>query len=236
MDTTSAIVFNKIKYGDSSIIVRCFTRDFGMKSYLVKGAYKPKSKLHIAYFEPLHILKIASKHKPNQNLHYFESLELENPYKNIHQNILKQTMVFFIADFLYESLKHYQNINVPLYDYIVTALQWFDLHHQSNNFHLVFFLKLTQYLGFYPNISQGNYFNLETGCSQKESLGDYVLGGEILSDFLQIYHNNLQTIAQIHISTWQRRRLLEHLITYFSLHLPQFSPPKSLSVLQTFFK
>lgn len=236
MDKTKAIVLNKIKYSDSSIIVRCFTRDFGMKNYLVKGAYNPKNKFKIGYFQPLHLLKISSKHRSNKNLHYLESVEMEKIYKTMYEDFSKQSLAFFIAEILYESLKDPENIHKEFYDYTILALEWLDLHTKIQNFHLVFLLKITRYLGFYPNITEGNAFNLETGRSENKAFGKYILEGEPLKNFFKIYENNLQTLEKIKLKPSERTELLEILIRYFSLHLPNFKRPKSLKILQTIFK
>ena len=52
--STKAIVLTAIKYGDSSLIVRCYTEQSGSKSYLLRGVLKSKKgKLRPAYFQPL---------------------------------------------------------------------------------------------------------------------------------------------------------------------------------------
>ena len=38
--TTKAIVLSSLKYGDSSLIVKCYTEEEGVKSYLVRGILK----------------------------------------------------------------------------------------------------------------------------------------------------------------------------------------------------
>ncbi|WP_369820293.1 recombination protein O N-terminal domain-containing protein [Tenacibaculum sp. SG-28] len=40
--TTKALVFNAIKYSDSSLIVKCFTFEDGLRSYLIRGILKSK--------------------------------------------------------------------------------------------------------------------------------------------------------------------------------------------------
>ena len=42
--TTKAIVLSSLKYGDTSLIVKCYTQTEGVKSYLIRGVLKPKKK------------------------------------------------------------------------------------------------------------------------------------------------------------------------------------------------
>ncbi|WP_337994805.1 DNA repair protein RecO [Polaribacter ponticola] len=41
---TKAIVLSSLKYGDTSLIVKCYTQEEGVKSYLIKGILKPKKR------------------------------------------------------------------------------------------------------------------------------------------------------------------------------------------------
>ena len=41
---TKAIVLSSIKYGETSLIVKCYTQEEGVKSYLIRGVLKPKKK------------------------------------------------------------------------------------------------------------------------------------------------------------------------------------------------
>ena len=40
--STKAIVLSSLKYSDTSLIVKCYTQEEGLKSYLIKGVLKAK--------------------------------------------------------------------------------------------------------------------------------------------------------------------------------------------------
>ena len=44
--------------------------------------------------------------------------------------------------------------NKALYAYIEAGLIWLDVHDKIANFHLLFLLNLTRFLGFYPDVSE----------------------------------------------------------------------------------
>ena len=50
---TSGIVLSHIKYQETSIIVRIFTRDLGLKAYLVNGVRSMSKGSKIALYQPL---------------------------------------------------------------------------------------------------------------------------------------------------------------------------------------
>jgi DNA repair protein RecO (recombination protein O) len=49
---TNAIVLSKIKYSDNDLIVKCYTEQFGVVSFLLKGVLKSKKgKVKVAFFK-----------------------------------------------------------------------------------------------------------------------------------------------------------------------------------------
>ena len=61
---TKALVISALKYQEKSLIVKCFTRTDGVKSYFVPNAFSSrKNQQKIAYFQPLTLLEIEATHK-----------------------------------------------------------------------------------------------------------------------------------------------------------------------------
>ena len=74
LSTTKAIVFSAIKYQDTSLIVSCFTKELGVKSYLLKGVYRSKkSSIKPALFQVLSLLEITTNHKKDASLNFIKS-------------------------------------------------------------------------------------------------------------------------------------------------------------------
>ena len=48
-DKVQGIVIQTVRYGDTSLIVKVFTQGFGLKSYMVKGAFSRSSKNRAAF-------------------------------------------------------------------------------------------------------------------------------------------------------------------------------------------
>ena len=163
--TTKAIVISAIKYSDSSLIVKLYTREIGLKSYLIKGVLKSKKgKLKAAYFQPLTQLKIVASHQEKRNLHSIREAQVINVYQSIHTTIVKQSLVLFLAEMMSNAIQE-EEPNILLYEYLETSLIWLDSHDKISNFHLLFLLNLTKYLGFYPDTSESERkgFHLREG-------------------------------------------------------------------------
>ena len=91
--STEAISLNYVKYSETSIIVKCFTKSDGLKSYLLKGIRtSKKKKINIGFFQPLTQLEIDANHRNNGGLEGIRSVKIINPYKTIHLDIIKNLM------------------------------------------------------------------------------------------------------------------------------------------------
>lgn len=234
---TYAIVINTLKYGDTSLIVTCYTKELGLKRYLVKGVLKPKNKgLKRAYFQPLTQLQLIGYHNLKGNLNSIKEASVSYHYKSMATQITKQSISFFIADVLNGALKE-EVKNDELFRFIVTAMQWVDLHDEVSNFHLLFMLNLTKYLGFYPisNLQNPFYFDLNEGRFSDTVPSYYFLTGSKLELFKQLLGMKFDTLTSLKLNGGQRHELLSILIKYFELHLDGFKEPKSLIILKTIF-
>ena len=234
---TKAIVLSSLKFGDTSLIVKCYTQAEGVKSYLIRGVLKPKKKgIKAAYFQPLTQLKIIAKHTTKNTLNAIKEVQIIYPYKSIHTDIIKQSVVLFLSEVLSNAIQEEEQ-NLALYEYLETALIWLDLHDKVANFHLLFLLNLSGFLGFYPDTSEINKkgFDLLEG-----NFSDSIHEKNVISnnDFYQfkkllgIIFDNLESVAY---SKDERQLVLQVIIHYFKLHLGGFRDPKSLQVLETVF-
>jgi DNA repair protein RecO (recombination protein O) len=59
---TKAIVLSSIKFQEKSLIVKCFTKSHGLKSYFVRMPFQDENQSEKAYFQ-LTILEIEAVHK-----------------------------------------------------------------------------------------------------------------------------------------------------------------------------
>ncbi|WP_340199566.1 DNA repair protein RecO [Ascidiimonas sp. W6] len=233
---TKAIVISVIKYGDSSLIVKCLTAAAGMKSYLLKGVRNAKKgKLKVGYFQPLTQLEIIANHKDKGTLDTIRDVKVSYPYQSLHIDVRKNAIAFFLAEVL--SLSIYEEEDTQMmFRFIESALQWLDVHNEVSNFHIAFLLMLTRYLGFYPDDSHKElpFFDLEEGAFTANATSTAITDEnlECFKSFLGIVFDDIPLIK---LSRARRRELVKILITYFELHLQGFRKPKSMVVLNEVF-
>lgn len=235
--TTKAIVLSSLKYSDTSLIVKAFTQKDGLKTYLLKGVLaSKKGKLKTAYFLPLTQLELTATHKNRGTLETIREVKVLKPYKTLHTDIIKNSLVLFLTEMLGNSIQEQQQ-DVSLYNYLESSLQWLDFNEKIANFHLLFLLNLTKFLGFYPEESEGlnNYFDLQEGQFVANPTLNPLIENENVKSFKKLLGINFDTLKGIKIAKGVRKSLLKSVILYFELHLHGFRKPKSLAVLNAVF-
>ncbi len=233
-----AIVIHSIRYGEADLIVTLFTKTSGLKSYLQRGVLKSKKgKIRSSFFQPLTVLEIEAVHKNKGTLERIKDARVASHYTTLHTDFVKSTLVFFISDILKSSIQEEEE-NIDLFEYLETTLLWLDTHDNIGNFHITFLIKLTQYLGFFPELSQieEKYFNLQEGVFQSVSTNPYCASGNHISLFKEFLGTTFEDSMNIRLSKNTRSDILAMLLVYFELHLHGFKKPKSLSVLSEIFK
>lgn len=225
---TEGIVIGFIKYKDTSIIARIFTKDFGMKSYIINNVRSKTGKTKIAIFQILTILDLVVYNKETSELNRISEAKYNYPYKSINSKIKKSSMAFFLAEVLNKTLKE-QTENLELFTFLKDSFIDFD-NSISNfeNFHLQFLIQLTRFLGFNPSTLKDLISN-----SQKT----IALSPE---EFKQIenllFQNNEYSFSEKEdINNSTRRKALEYLLAFYQTQFENFGEIKSLKVLKEVF-
>ncbi len=235
--STKAIVFSAIKYGDADLIVKCFTREEGIKSYLVRGVLKSKKgKLKPAYFQALTQLNIVANHNRKNTLNFIKEVSVIYPYESVHSSVVKQTIIMFLSEVL-SNIVQEEELNQELYDYLESSLIWFDINSNISNFHLVFLMKLTYFLGFYPDVLAEHrpVFNLLEGKFSYSINEKLSISGTELQSFKKVIGVSFDEISKVPFHKKERQFILKTIIQYYELHLSGFRPPRSLVVLDSVF-
>ena len=237
---TQAIVLHAIKYGETRLIVDMFTKVFGRQAFIVSIPKTPKGKVKKQFFQPLTILEIETDIRPRQQLQKLHDVRLAAPFASIPFEPDKLAISLFVAEFLYYALQSEQR-NELLYEYLENSIVWLDGQQSSfANFHLVFLLRLTRFLGFYPNLDDykdGDYFDLrESVFMPMPPVHRDFLHPEEAQKVQLMMRMDFPTMHLFRMSHQERNRLLEVSLKYYRLHLPDFPEMKSIEVLQALYQ
>ncbi len=239
IESTKGIVFQSVKYSETSIIVKIFTESLGIQSYIIKGVRSKKAKMKTALFQPLQLLEITANHRENKNLNFLKEARVAFAYQSIPFDMQKRAVLMFLTEVLVRSIKE-ESANQTLFDWLWQSLIWYDMAASSDpDFHLVFLMQLSKFLGFYPKNPEraSGYFDLQEGVFvNSEPPHPNYISGVYTEKFHQLSLISFTDLSSLSFTANQRRKLLNILITYYQLHLSGFGKLKSLEVLQQLFK
>ena len=248
---TEAIVLHSFKFGESRLIVEMFTREVGRLSFAVPIPKTAKGRLKKQYFQPMTLLEVECDVRQRVQLQKLKDAHLLAAYTSIPFSPEKLAITLFTAEFLYHALRSEQQDEL-LFAYISNSMQWLDAAPAGYaNFHLTFLMHMSRFLGFYPNLdsltpnpspkregslrSEGNelFFDLREArfCNTAPLHRDFLQPEE--AGMIQLLMRmDFPTMHLFRLSHQERNRIVDVLVQYYRLHIPQFPELRSLSVLQ----
>ncbi len=240
MQKFHGVVLYVVKYSDKSNIVHIYTEQGGQMSFLVPASRRThKLAVNAALFRPLSLVEFDADVRPRSSLHPVREARIWYPLDNLLCHPYKIGISIFIAEFLSRVLCE-EGSNGPLFSYIVSSVRWLDACTRDfSNFHIVFLMRLSRFLGFYPNTEHyvpGSFFDMLNACfvTEKPSHGQFLSAGES-SRIVNLIRMNYETMHLFAMNRNERNRCLELIVEYYRLHLPGLSGMKSLQVLQELF-
>jgi DNA repair protein RecO (recombination protein O) len=230
---TEGIVFRSIKYSETSIILDAFTKDHGLKSFIISGVRSAKSKGHSAVFQVMNIINLSYYRKDNDQLHRIKEYSYAHIYNHLQVDVIRSAVGIFMIECCRNTIKEKEE-NLALYSFIRQHFISLDgLPTEALSlFYIQFLIDLTVYLGFYPmdNFNENNtYFDLLNGCFTTHSLDSRhtmdAHSSVLLSSLLK--NENLPSMTK-----QEKEKIVDYLITYYALHIESFKSLKSLEVLR----
>ena len=160
---TRAIVLHSFKYGDTKLIVDMLTADYGRMSCIAAVGKQGKGKLRRQYFQPLTIIEAVADMRRSTGLQPLKEARVAVPYASIPFDPVKLPVALFTAEFIANATRREQG-DQTVFAYAENSLRWLDgCRGGFANFHVVFMMRLTRFLGFYPNTdgyADGCWFDL----------------------------------------------------------------------------
>lgn len=144
---TELIVLHTTKFGENSLVVHTLSKDYGRRSFLVKGAGKKSA---MSLFLPLNVLEADILETNKSTLFTARNLTAKHPLLGIRNNMFKNSMTMFMSEVLYRVVKDgaYEQ---GLFEWCEKDILLLDaIQTDFSNFHIRFLLELTVALGFSP--------------------------------------------------------------------------------------
>ncbi len=223
LQKTRGLVLNYLRYRETSIIVKIYTEEFGVQTYIENGVRSSKGKNKIALFQPLTLLDLVVYFKDSAGIQRISEIKVNHPYSTIPFDITKSTIALFITEVLSKTLKEEAG-NPRLFQFLRESLIWLDQATEGyENFHLWFLLRLSFYLGFEPTTGRQ--------LAQELKLAGYPIHDE--SELMKL--DELNANPEIRIGRSSRNYLLEMVLKFYELHVDGMGEVRSLEILRTVF-
>ncbi len=238
--STRGIVLNFVKYGEGSVIVNIYTKDFGRQAYMMNAVRGKKSKNKAGLLQPLFLVDLVGYQKMTREIQRLKEIKNVPVYQNIPFEISKSTQALFIAEMLSKTLRE-QESSPPLFHFLENAFLYFDLMEgNAANFHLWFLFRLTEYLGFLPNVRKTGFegwFDMQKGAVVPFEPPHPFFAKKTTTDALCVLANmSIRDVASWKISGELRTYLTMMMVEYYQLHFEGLGTIKSLKVLQEVFQ
>lgn len=233
-------VLRTIKYDDKSFIAHLFTASRGHAAFMISSSRSKRAGTSARLFQPLSFLSFQWDAKPTATLHRMKDARLLFVQQEIPYHPIKRSIAMVLTEFMALALNN-EAENGDLYNYTEHSMLWLDnAPVRYANFHLVFLLKLSRFLGIAPNMEdyhEGSMLDLTHGrFTLSDTPSHTVLDATDTQKLYLLAKSNYESMASINMNRHDRARLTQHIATYFSLHIPHFPGITSLDILSELFE
>ena len=212
--STELIVLHTTKFGENSIVVHTLSRDYGRRSFLVRGAGKKAMSLLL----PLNILEAEIAESTKSTLYTARNLTSRHPLVGIRNNIYKNTMTMFLSEVIYRTIKEGAQ-EQGLFEWCRRQILLLSaMETDFSNFHIRFLLELSVALGFSPETSD---------------LMPFV--GENFTTVSQFMTASFAESMLVPLSGPVRNKICEDVLRYIEYHTESTLTINSLKVLRELF-
>ena len=227
---TRGIVFRSIKYGETSLILDVYTEQLGLRTYLVSGVRKPKSRMHASLFQIASLLDLVVYERGNRNMQRVKEATPSKLYVELPFSVIKSAICQFILEVTRKTI-HEKEKNEALFNFIYSSFCELDhIDSVNSNFHLKYLLKLPQYIGFSLQPTQNVspfYLDVREGKFTRSFTHPmYQINAEH-----SLFINKLLLDETILLTAAQRKELINNLLLYYKYHVDGFGKVQAHEVL-----
>ena len=230
----SIIPFN-VKYS----IVHIYSDKFGRVSYKLPLSKSKKSKVKKSVFFPLSFLEMEVEHIHSKDIQKIMEVMPYEINHSIMMNPIKSGVVFFLAEFLNLTIKEHEK-NLSLFTFITESIKLYNiLNEDYANFHIAFIIQITNFLGIKVDNSKyntGDYLDMMEGIFTSQlPIHPYYLGQNESYIFSKIFDMNYSNMNSFKFNRVQRNYILDNILLFTKLHIPEIKEFNTVDVLKELF-
>ena len=232
---TEGIVLRTLKYQEAGLITTVFTREYGVRTFIIKTYRSTRARNRYSYFQPLSIIDLIYFYKENRDLHSINESKISVLLQEVQAHPVKLSLGLAMVEIFYDCVKEEEQ-NLPLYDFFRETI----LHLDRSEKHLIhifiyFLLHLSQFLGFFPN-DESNAARHVGFDADKGTLRAATQQADPIPALLRRFMaSELSTCHDITFDQQEKRFLIKALFEYYKLHVEGFRYPQTIRVFAEVF-
>jgi DNA repair protein RecO (recombination protein O) len=239
-DKTRGIVLHSNTYNDAYSITQIYTEEFGRISYLTAKSKSRKTRTPKSLFHALAVLDLEVDHRNLRDIQRIKEARAHISQISILCDPVKSAVSIFLAELISKVIREIHP-NKSLFEFLLRSIQILELTTESYaNFHLVFMIGLSRFLGFYPDASgykKGMFFNLQDGVFVSyKPLHPHFLNPDESEVFYNLLRMKYENMNAFRFSRNERQAIIQRILEYYRLHLDNFPEIKSLEILHAVFE
>ena len=212
---TELIILHTTKFGENSIVAHTLSKEYGRRSFLIRGVGK---RAVMTLMLPFTVLEAEVVETTKSTLFTARNLTAKYPLMGIRNNIYKNSMTLFMSEVLYRTLKDGAN-EEGLFEWCERSILLLDaIENDFSNFHLRFLLEFAVALGFSP---------------QASDLMPFV--GERYPMVERLMKEDFADVMLIPLNGVTRNEIAEDILRYLEFHSESAINVASLKVLRELF-
>lgn len=231
---TRGIVFRKVKYGETSLIVDVFTEEHGLMSYIISGVRSAKARTGSVLMQLMAIVEIVAYHSDKSKLHRIREAHAAYIFEHIPGDVRKNAIILFMAELCSKSIRMTEK-HPALFTLISEEIMALDqAQGDFADAHLLFMIRLADLLGFGPaerDDPQHTIFDLLEGhyTTAQPDHTYYITNTDLFNKYLIAARDRSQRVSA---DRMHRNRILDTLLLYYQLHMDKMPEMHAHRVLR----
>ena len=220
---TSAIVLKTFPYGETSLISRCFTKEKGKVSFIIRGAQSKKN-LTAPYFQPLSFIQIIYNENEKRDLQIVSKVHFIKIWLKIPYSLKKMTLLQSILEITDFSLE----INDPhseLFESLIEVINFYEYDRIKSSLAFWYYESvILSEMGFRIDLEDNDF---ELKGYDTSNLND---GGQCKYILQNLIEKRFEKISFEEISPREKKLISNYLHNKLCYHIEGFDRLKSFKV------
>ncbi len=238
----TAIVIDITRHNDKLNIVTLFTRSRGRISFLSPAGSGKMGRLRHSRLQPLAAIEADINFRQTAELQRLGTFALYTVWNNLYFAPVKRLVALFISEFLNKLLRATMP-DEALWDFILNSISLLDnLPGGIANFHIAFLSSLLPFAGIQPDHTkyrEGYMFDMQSGTFSPDcpvvANHELTLHADAARMAATLCRINFANMHALRLSRHDRQRVIQGLLTYYSIHFPGAGNLRSLEIIREIF-